>query len=127
MSNQSNHIGQLGDKIKVTVKLDAVIELYTNKWGTCFISVFSTADGDIITYMGKSMVDKYLNALGANKMSVEAQYDLEKELQINRPLGERENTFIGNGQYITLSGTIKDHTVYNNTNQTLIQRPKISK
>lgn len=127
MSNNSNHIGQLGDKIKVTVKLDAVIELYTNKWGTCFISVFSTMDGDIITYMGKSMVDKYLNALGANKMSKEAQYDLEKELEIKRPLGERENTFIGNGKYITLSGTVKDHTVYNNTNQTLIQRPKISK
>lgn len=127
MSNNSNHIGQLGDKIKVTVKLDAVIELYTNNWGTCFISVFSTVEGDIITYMGKSMVDKYLNALGANKMSKAAQYDLEKELDIKRPLGERENTFIGNSKYITLSGTVKDHTVYNNTNQTLIQRPKISK
>jgi hypothetical protein len=57
----------------------------------------------------------------------ETNYDSMGERQQNYESERttRDITILKNSDYITLTGTVKKHTIYNDIKQTLIQRPKL--
>ncbi len=84
----SEFFGAVGEKITVTLKVERIVVLHSEFYGTNYITIARTPEGNVVTYKG--LTD--LGAVGDTK---------------------------------TVKATVKDHTLYNNTRQTVIQRPKV--
>jgi hypothetical protein len=83
----SKHIGNVGDKVTLTITVERVIKL-DSFYGVTYITIARDEQGNAITYKGNSNI------------------------------GEK-------GDINTIKATIKDHTVYNDIQQTVIQRPRV--
>jgi hypothetical protein len=84
----SEFFGAVGEKITLTLKVERIVVLHSEFYGTNYITIARTPEGNVVTYKG-------LTDLGS--------------------VGETK----------TVKATVKDHTLYNNTRQTVIQRPKV--
>jgi len=83
----SQHIGNVGDKVTLTITVERIIVLESH-YGTTYITIARDERGNAVTYKGNSNI------------------------------GEK-------GDVNTIKATVKDHTVYNQIRQTVIQRPKV--
>ena len=83
----SQHIGNVGDKVMLTVTVERIIVL-ESQFGTNFITIGRDQHGNAVVYKGKINIG-------------------------------------GKGETSTVKASVKEHTVYNGINQTVIQRPKI--
>ena len=135
---KSQHINNIGDKISIKVKLEKIIYLYTSTFNfteqEIFLNIFRTEDGNLITYKGKSLYYTYFELYGYELGNND--YDLYNQLYEKFDIIQHNYTdeyttkdisIFKNSEYITLSGTIKEHTIFNDIKQTLIQRPKLKK
>ncbi len=118
------------------------------------MNIFRTNKGDIITYKGKKMYYPYLSFFGYDldsvvcgeidsetsrtkyrelyeKFQVSENYETNYEhiakhkQQYYSEQLEKDVLILKNSEYITLTGTVKEHSEYNEIKQTLIQRPKL--
>lgn len=49
----SKHIGDIGDKVTLTITVERIIVLESQFYGTNYITIGRTADGSVITYKGR--------------------------------------------------------------------------
>ena len=83
----SAFVGVLGGRQRLALTIEHIVVL-ESFYGTNFLTLARTGDGDVVTYKGR--------------------------------------TNIGcKGETVTVEAMIKDHTVYNGVNQTVIQRPRL--
>jgi hypothetical protein len=85
---KSEFFGAVGEKVTMAITVERIITLSSPFYGTNFITIGRTAEGNVVTYKG-------LADLGAV------------------------------GETSVVKATIKEHTLYNNVCQTVIQRPKV--
>ena len=84
----SAFVGVLGGRQRLALTIERIVVLDSQFFGTNFLTLARTGDGDVVTYKGR--------------------------------------TNIGcKGETVTVEAMIKDHTVYNGVQQTVIQRPKL--
>ena len=83
----SKHIGNVGDKVTLTITVERVIAL-ESFYGVTYITIARDEQGNVITYKGNSSI------------------------------GDKGDTN-------TIKATIKEHTIYNDIQQTIIQRPRV--
>lgn len=176
---KSQHIGAIGEKIKIKVSFERQ-SYYEGHFGTTYIHTFRTEDGSVVTYFGKSLVEKnkdyeYFDAVTnlpvtAKKSEGEIWHGIGLSnhrfhtCSSNLPISVREELdrrtadktlpeeacyillrgeeivkfvsirdinldtpykFGVGGTYI-LQGTVKQHSEYQGTKQTQIQRPKLT-
>lgn len=100
----SNYIGAIGKKINATVVLDNIHEFEGFVRGsTSYIYTMKDSDGNVIVWKTSSM------------------------LAINTVNGEDVDTdFIRKGDTMTITGTVKEHSEYRGTPQTVLTRCKYS-
>ena len=114
--NRGQFIGNVGDKITVTVTLVKKFEYETHfGFRTTYISgyVFKTDDGNTIVYKTSGVLHKgktYCDGGHFRDNEEDGWYDYE---------------YPEEGERLTIKGTIKEHTEYNNVNQTVLTRAKV--
>ena len=112
--NRGQFIGNVGDKITLTVTLVKTFN-YEASFGyhTTNISgyVFKTDDGNTVVYKTSSMLHK-------GKVYGSDGWIKDKG-------GWFSYEYPQEGERLTIKGTIKEHTEYNNVNQTILTRAKI--
>lgn len=112
--NRGQFIGNVGDKVTLTVTLVKTFN-YEASFGyhTTNISgyVFKTDDGNTVVYKTSSMLHKG-KVYGSDGW-------------IKDEGGWFSYEYPQEGERLTIKGTIKEHTEYNNVNQTILTRAKI--
>ena len=116
--NRGQFIGNVGDKITVTVTLEKKFSYETHfGFRTMYVSgyVFKTDDGNTLVYKTTG------NPLGYDyevpQDSISCNYTDENGKKWDwMPMQE--------GERVTIKGTIKEHQEYNNVNQTVLMRVK---
>lgn len=116
--NRGQFIGNVGDKITVTVTLAKKFDYETRfGWQIKYVSgyVFKTDDGNTLVYKTTGSPLGYDYEVPEN--SVSCNYTDENGKKWDwMPMQE--------GERVTIKGTIKAHEEYNNVNQTILQRVK---
>ena len=116
--NRGQYIGNVGDKLTLTVTLVKQFEYETHfGWQTKYVSgyVFKTDDGNTVVYKTTG------NPLG---------YDCEVPQDSKTWHHSDENgrkwdwVPMQEGERVTIRGTVKEHQEYNNVNQTILMRVK---
>lgn len=85
---QSEFFGAVGEKVTLTLTVERIIVLHSPFYGTNYITIARTEQGNVVTYKGLANLGQV-------------------------------------GETNTVKATIKEHTMYNNVRQTVIQRPKV--
>lgn len=116
--NRGQFIGNVGDKITVTVTLEKKFSYETHfGFRTMYVSgyVFKTDDGNTLVYKTTGSPLGYDYEVPED--SVSCNYTDENGKKWDwMPMQE--------GERVTIKGTIKEHTEYNNVNQTVLMRVK---
>lgn len=114
-SNRGQFIGEVGDKIQMTVTLSRTFSYerscFNAPWKTEIVTgyVFKTDDGNTLVWKTTGDLDR-------------KEYREDGHLCDNK--GRYEPVSPDEGDRITIKGTIKDHEEYNNVNQTILTRVK---
>lgn len=95
LNAKRQHLGVVGEKITLTLKIVHVVVLDT-VYGTNYIYIMEDADENVVIYKGKSEVVGWTS----------------------------ENVARGKGDTFTITATVKEHGVRDGVKQTVIQRPK---
>ena len=117
--NRGNFVGNVGDKITVTVTLAKKFDYETHfGFRTMYVSgyVFKTDDGNTIVYKTTG------NPLGYD---YEVAQDSPAWDYTDKNGKKWDWKPIQEGERVTIKGTIKEHQEYNNVNQTILQRVKL--
>ena len=113
--NRGQFIGEIGDKIQMTVTLSRTFSYerscFNAPWRTETVTgyVFKTDDGNTLVW--KTTGGLYRK-----------EYTEDGDLCDNK--GRYDHVFPDEGDRITVKATIKDHEEYNNVNQTILNRVK---
>lgn len=117
--NRGEFIGNVGDKIKLEVTLSDIFNYerpcFNAPWKTELITgyVFKTDDGNTLVW----------KTAGSIARKVELPWDAEEYCGINSDKHTKWDwESPDEGDRITIKATIKDHTEYNNVNQTILNR-----
>lgn len=54
---KSNFVGSISENISVSARLEKVIYLYSGNYGSIYLNIFRTSNGDLISYKGKPMIE----------------------------------------------------------------------
>lgn len=84
----SAFFGEVGQRLTITLTVERVITLESQFYGTTWITIGRTPEGNVVTYKGTANI------------------------------GSTDDT-------VTLTASVKEHTVYQGVKQTAIQRPKL--
>lgn len=113
--NRGQFIGEVGDKIQLTVTLVRTFGYeqrnYACPWKTDYITgyVFKTDDGNTLVWKTTGALDRKEYREDGHLCDNKGRYD---------PVQPDE------GDTVTIKATIKDHEEYNNVNQTILTRVK---
>lgn len=116
--NRGQFVGQVGDKIEVTVTLERTFQYevpcYGAPWKTDLVTgyVFKTDEGNTLVW-------KTTGSIARKKYVAET----EQHNFVDRG-GCYTYEHVEDGDRITIRGTIKGHEEYNNVNQTMLTRVK---
>lgn len=119
--NRGQFIGEIGDKIQMTVTLTRTFSYerscFNAPWRTEVVTgyVFKTDDGNTLVW----------KTTGSIARKVELPWDAEDYCGINSDKHTKWDwESPDEGDRITIKATIKDHEEYNNVNQTILNRVK---
>lgn len=96
---ESNFIGKVGEKLTVALKVTGQTN-FSSQYGTTYLYKMADKNGNVVVWMASS----YNDALEAN-------------------LTDNKN---GKETFLNVTGTVKEHKVYQNTKQTVLTRCKLS-